>query len=226
MHRNFLLFIPATAPNLSSVISYYSSTLSLNPEGDVVISDATIQSIGTAFLRFFFGAILDIAKPASKPPAHSAFEPAHDYDDPRIPFEAQYLSPPPPSYIDQEKKIVAREQEEERETMELDTEITLWENTKAALTHALLPSGYFVAGALSGAVSRTSTAPLDRLRVYLIAQTGTAQASVQAAKSGAPAVALKHAGSTLVNAVKDLWAAGGIRSLFAGKSVSMSPYPC
>lgn len=208
--RNFLLFIPATAPNLGSVLSYYSSTVMLNPEGDVILSDETIHSIGTTFLRVFFGAIVDIAKP-HHPPRQTHWDVVYDepeYDDPRIPFEAQYLSPPDMAF--------GRDQPQERETMELDTELTLWESV-TALTDFLPKPGYFVAGALSGAVSRTSTAPLDRLRVYLIAQTGTAQSAVQAAKTGAPATAIKHAGSTLVNAVKDLWAAGGVRSLFAGR---------
>jgi solute carrier family 25 phosphate transporter 23/24/25/41 len=81
-----------------------------------------------------------------------------------------------------------------------------------------LPIGYFAAGGLSGITSRTATAPLDRLKVYLIAQTGTATEALQAAKKGAPLQATKHSASTLWNACKELWAAGGIRSLFAGKS--------
>ncbi|MBE7180239.1 MAG: hypothetical protein INR71_03360 [Terriglobus roseus] len=164
-----------------------------------------------------FGAIIDIAKPpapAHETPAGPAETLQHvDYDDPRIPFDAQHLSPPAPAETPPQQQ-----DEQERETMELDTEVTLWASTKAALTPFLPNSGYFVAGALSGAVSRTCTAPLDRLRVYLIAQTGTASDAVQAAKSGAPAAAVKHAGSTLVNACRELWAAGGIRSLFAGKT--------
>ena len=83
--------------------------------------------------------------------------------------------------------------------------------------------GYFAAGGLAGIISRTSTAPLDRLKVYLIAQTGSATEAVKLAKQGAAIQATKHSMSTLWNGCKDLWAAGGMRSLFAGKSSSFEP---
>ena len=51
---------------------------------------------------------------------------------------------------------------------------------------------------------------------YLIAQTGNAQEAIEAAKSGAAIQATKQSAKTLRNAVNDLWAAGGIKSLFAG----------
>ena len=77
--------------------------------------------------------------------------------------------------------------------------------------------GYFAAGGLSGITSRTATAPLDRLKVYLIAQTGSATKAVQAAKGGAVLEATKHGAGTMWNACKALWDAGGVRSLFAGR---------
>jgi solute carrier family 25 phosphate transporter 23/24/25/41 len=83
------------------------------------------------------------------------------------------------------------------------------------------PLGYFVAGGLAGMISRTATAPLDRLKVYLIAQTSPKEAAVKAAKDGAPVQAVKHFSSTLVDACRDLWRAGGIRSLFAGNGLNV-----
>jgi len=94
---------------------------------------------------------------------------------------------------------------------------TPWNDFKAALYACLPTPGYFAAGGLAGAISRTTTAPLDRLKVYLIAQTGTTQEAIKAAKSGSPYFALRAAWRTTASAVKDLWAAGGIRSLWAGK---------
>ncbi len=82
-------------------------------------------------------------------------------------------------------------------------------------------TGYFIAGGLAGMVSRTATAPLDRLKVYLIAQTSPKKAVVEAAKEGAPVQAVRHIGQPLIDATKELWRAGGIRSLFAGNGLNV-----
>lgn len=81
--------------------------------------------------------------------------------------------------------------------------------------------GYFIAGGMAGMISRTATAPLDRLKVYLIAQVGPKNAIDTALKDGAPATAVRHFGQNLVDACKDLWRAGGIRSLFAGNGLNV-----
>ena len=86
-----------------------------------------------------------------------------------------------------------------------------------SLTDYLPDPGYFLAGGTAGVVSRTATAPLDRLKVYLIAQTGVKDEAVQAVKSGAPVQATKLVSRPLIEAAKTLWGMGGIRSLFAGE---------
>lgn len=87
------------------------------------------------------------------------------------------------------------------------------------LTENIPQLGYFIAGGIAGVVSRTATAPLDRLKVYLIAKTGVKISSIRAAKDGAPLAAAGDASKTLLDALKELWRAGGIRSLFAGEFV-------
>ncbi len=90
---------------------------------------------------------------------------------------------------------------------------------KVKLLTDLLPEpGYFVAGGVAGVVSRTVTAPLDRLKVYLIAQVGVKHEAVLAAKAGAPVQAAKKAARPIVEATKQLWRMGGIRSMFAGNA--------
>lgn len=106
-----------------------------------------------------------------------------------------------------------------------DTEVLPIDNLASAgrvdwnevLTELVDRSGYFLAGGLAGIVSRTVTAPLDRLKVYLIAQTSNTTAAVEAAKGGSPLRAVRHFGRPLIEATKELWKAGGIRSLFAGR---------
>jgi len=91
------------------------------------------------------------------------------------------------------------------------------ELTKSGLTILLPKSGYFVAGAVAGGVSRTATAPLDRLKVYLLVNTKTAASVVlDAAKKGQPLTAVRSAGRPVAEAIAALYKAGGLRTFFAG----------
>jgi solute carrier family 25 phosphate transporter 23/24/25/41 len=78
--------------------------------------------------------------------------------------------------------------------------------------------GYFLAGGIAGVVSRTCTAPFDRIKVYLIAQSGTK--GVAAATAGA-AVQVTKAGGPIINALRTLWAQGGIRAFFVGNGLNV-----
>ncbi|KAK1076304.1 hypothetical protein LTR48_009113, partial [Friedmanniomyces endolithicus] len=73
--RDFLLFIPANAPGLKAVFNYYTSTLKLTAEGDVVMDSAT-SSLGMTldFLKTsLFGAVIQLV-PRSPPPSHPILE--------------------------------------------------------------------------------------------------------------------------------------------------------
>ena len=180
------------------------------------VSDDTVEGLGkTKFPRSLFAALFGLAKPATlqnrskaAPPVIEQLASAQataksipvtfpwDPGDPDAQYEDIY--DPDDTVEDQH---VSRE--------------------KLLLTDLFPPVGYFVAGGIAGVVSRTATAPLDRLKVYLIAQVGVKDDAVQHAKSGAPLKAAKTVGRPLVEATKALWRMGGMRSLFAGNGLNV-----
>ncbi|ORY64224.1 calcium-binding mitochondrial carrier SAL1 [Pseudomassariella vexata] len=82
--------------------------------------------------------------------------------------------------------------------------------------------GYFVAGAVAGGISRTATAPLDRLKVYLLVNTNSGtNVAIDAARKGRPVVAMKNAGRPLFTAALDLYKSGGLRGFFAGNGLNV-----
>jgi solute carrier family 25 phosphate transporter 23/24/25/41 len=89
---------------------------------------------------------------------------------------------------------------------------------KSRLTSYLPEPGYFLVGAVAGALSRTATAPLDRLKVYLLVSTKTgANIALDAAKHGHPLAAIVGAVRPIGEAIRCLYRIGGLRTFFAGQ---------
>ncbi|KAI5813331.1 mitochondrial carrier domain-containing protein [Pyronema omphalodes] len=169
--RDFLLFMPQE-PSLRSIYSYYLSTVNVNSEGDVNVSDeVNLQGLGS--LSFFL-----------------------------------YQTPQGPT-------------PEVEGTLRLDSPtITKIPLLDVPLVSWLWPGlGYFFAGGVAGALSRTATAPLDRIKVFLIAQ--TRKSAVDATVKGQAAIAAQQAARPLADAVASIWRNGGIRSFFAGNGLNV-----
>lgn len=103
------------------------------------------------------------------------------------------------------------------ETHQIQVEDCDDELSETRLTRYLPEPGYFVAGALAGGISRTATAPFDRLKVFLLVKTDTeAGLKLNAAKKGHLTGALSGVGKPIGDAMRTLWKAGGFRTFFAG----------
>ncbi len=77
-------------------------------------------------------------------------------------------------------------------------------------------TGYFAAGGIASITSRTLTAPLDRLKIYLIAQTSSRNTFRLSNPSS-----LLNAVSPIKDACVSLWKAGGLYSLWAGNGLNI-----
>ncbi len=208
VNSDFLLFIPVTRPGLRAVLSYYSTVVTLNPEGDVQVGTEAIEGLGIE-QSFFISA--GHCQPTWTDPSRPVY-----------PVRRGFTTAYPLQLLPSTMALLLIDDAATMEASTCNNESvgTSWDLAsmiKPALT-SIPGSGYFVAGGMAGVVSRTATAPLDRLKVHLIAQTGVTKEALQAAKEGAAVEATKKASRPLVEASKALWRAGGVRSLFAGES--------
>lgn len=205
----------------------------MNAEGDTSIREDTLEGLGTAsnFLNFLFGAIFSITRSQSSRSFPTSIEEAdtsiastndaanmHEFNHAHFVGERHSDDS---DVNDESEKLLKDISEEKNDSHQQGlTEEKIHEESapvgRSRLTEILPDPGYFAAGAIAGAFSRTATAPLDRLKVYLIANISSNTATLQAAKQGNAIAATKMVGQPLIAACKELWRAGGIRSLFAG----------
>jgi solute carrier family 25 (mitochondrial phosphate transporter), member 23/24/25/41 len=213
---------------LEAALSFYSSIVTVNPEGDSLVSDETLEGLGTAgfLLQALFGSLLRIASPEHPADAHRISTSELTDQISSIPTEmaasaasARYgaaVAIPQHVLTDAAVKRPLLQYEGAQQSGAQDISDVVEEDI-SGLTDLLPEPGYFLAGAVSGGVSRTATAPLDRLKVYLLVNTKTqTNAAVAAAKQGHPVAAMRSAGGPIVDAVVSLWKAGGLRTFFAG----------
>lgn len=240
--------------HLRAVLSFYYSVVNVTPEGDSIVSEETLQGLGTdgysrSLVNILFGSLIRVAFPYGQPITHNTPEPPSKRrkvvkSDPDIlpgstdimdaADGAAHASVSAPSVGRQravaEAGAPSPEQEDvddgTAEDLEQDDTSTTTGATKTKkkykLTDFVPDTGYFLAGAIAGGVSRTATAPLDRLKVYLLVNTKSgSETALGAIKQGRPLVALKNAARPFGDAVKDLFQSGGFRGFFAGELIPL-----
>ncbi|KAI0385291.1 mitochondrial carrier [Hypomontagnella monticulosa] len=246
--RNFLLFMPNTdsTTTLRAVFTFYTDILTLNSEGDSVVSEETLQGLGTKLLYTLFGSILRLGYQFGSPPGQESISsssslPQVDEDqEPAVAAShlsatsevvANMTSATTQPYAQAAGKLTAVSTHELLETEQaelpapqgIEIESSLSEKSERSVLIKYIPDpGYFIAGAVAGGISRTATAPLDRLKVYLLVNTtSSTNIAAEAAKQGQPIRAIKHAGRPLLTAIADLYRAGGVRGFFAGNGLNV-----
>lgn len=237
--RDFLLFMPAHGGSspLEAAMSYYSSIVVLNAEGDSMVSEETLEGLGTTgfLLQALFGSILKLAQPVPSP----ALEEAVGSDPPSA---STLLDPllPQPLINSNQQQLQSRQiavaveppastttgfisiDDEAFDTMDSSNNSSKPPSKRAfELTDYLPNPGYFLAGALAGGVSRTATAPLDRMKVYLLVNTNTDQMTFATMKRVGPLATIRHMGKPIGNAITSLYKSGGLRTFFAGNGLNV-----
>jgi solute carrier family 25 phosphate transporter 23/24/25/41 len=253
------------ATTLRAVFTFYSDIMTLTSEGDSVLNDETMQSIGTKkssftqALQALFGSILSLASPpdlrqthtpgisaAVSSPTDSLLSSSSSLENqtqqaatvavPQQALRAGISSDDADmEAVDSRKCAVNATTKSLRgafsdsangpttpfrpndEGSEIETGLSdEAKGKKLSLIKRLPLLGYFVAGAVAGGVSRTFTAPLDRMKVYLLVNTKNTNAAIDAAKKGRPLLAITNACRSFWAAGRELKAAGGYRGFFAG----------
>lgn len=222
---------------LEAVLSFYSSIVTVNAEGDSLVSEDTLEGLGTTgfLLQTLFGSLLKVVSPESinsvRPPPVlplSTPETAQEKEKPaKMGTAASVAATAYPQYgtvVDQksdgasEKLLSKIKRSKQDELQDLSNLVEADEAVNSTLTDLLPDAGYFLAGAVSGGVSRTATAPLDRLKVYLLVNTRSSSTAVtDLATQGRPIVALRSSGGPIIEAVTSLWKTGGLKTFFAGE---------
>ncbi|KAH6877272.1 mitochondrial carrier domain-containing protein [Thelonectria olida] len=238
--RNFLLFMPPHDHDsqLHAVLSFYCSVVSVTPEGDSIVSEETLEGLGTDGFRSLFitlfGSLLRVAFPFDSPKGSDSTPVSSTENSFRAGLDepANSTSTMDASVafsFDTSEDSISEELAESLSqhigvgTQEpISTGASKTEHKKYRLTDFIPDPGYFVAGAIAGGVSRTATAPLDRLKVYLLVNTSSsAYTAGSALRDGRPIAALKNAAKPFSDAVRDLFRNGGIRSFFAGNGLNV-----
>ena len=135
-------------------MSYYASSVKVNAEGDVHVSDEAKKGAGTnPPSRFSLTRLFGLhpqPRIRHRPPDVPSADP--------VPIPSEPLAPVEKPSVEVHEEVVIEEKIEVTQVRsEWKTKLTAW---------VPVSLGYFIAGATAGIVSRTTTAPLDRFVPY------------------------------------------------------------
>ena len=231
---------------LRAMLSFYDAVVSVTPEGESLVTEESLEGLGTdssssSLLHILLGSLLRVASPATQRSLDDTVSRSsegwidedhltHHNDAPVTAEELKAVDVASHSIIKaavvEQRHLITNTLTEEAEggTQEVEdhdehssTTMLVRGIKKFRLTSFIPDPGYFLAGAIAGGVSRTATAPLDRLKVYLLVNTNTGpEKALAAVVQGRPAVAAKNAARPFTAAVQDLYRSGGFRGFFAG----------
>ncbi|OIW25790.1 mitochondrial carrier [Coniochaeta ligniaria NRRL 30616] len=216
-----------TTSPLAAAWSYYASIVTVSSEGDSMVSDETLEGLGTVGFIFqaLFGTLVKLASQPPiplKPPKPPETLPPEKSTTPDQRHETKSAAMESKQGYNDDYETAVMQFEEEQALDSHEMRQTATKTAKSKLTEYLPHPGYFLAGAVSGGVSRTATAPLDRLKVYLLVNTQTSTTvAIDAAKQGRIVTALRNSYRPIGDAVVTLWKAGGFRTFFAGNGLNV-----
>lgn len=225
---------------LRAVLSYYNAAAHVTPEGDTLVSEETLEGLGTAsssrsLLQSLFGSLFRVASPygsaPSEPSPPPAAVPAAAANGLSRANDAMGLIGPTAGVAAHNDPALPRDDDAVGHidegvgdgTQQISSTASAVKPKKTyRLTDFIPDTGYFLAGAIAGGVSRTATAPLDRLKVYLLVNTsGNAAAeATEKVAQGRVTSAVKHAARPIRDAVRDIFRSGGLAGFFAGQYLS------
>ncbi|PMB72743.1 Truncated non-functional calcium-binding mitochondrial carrier SAL1-1 [Beauveria bassiana] len=198
--RYFMLFMPAHEADekLQAVLTYYDAVVNVTSEGDSVVSDDTLEG-------------LEYSSSSSSSSSSSNGEEA----------VMILMDDDAEGVADAVAKLQRRKPSDGTPIFDETTAGNVGLETRSfKLTDFAPHPGYFLAGAIAGGVSRTATAPLDRLKVYLLVNTqNRGETAVAALRRGKLLAALQNAARPFSDAIRDVYRSGGIRGFFAGKCI-------
>ncbi|OAA79842.1 calcium dependent mitochondrial carrier protein [Akanthomyces lecanii RCEF 1005] len=218
--RYFMLFMPAHEADskLQAVLTYYDAVVNVTPEGDSVVSDDTLEGLATPVpspsphTSQAYGASQPLLSSSSSSSSRDEGEAVMFLTDDDAEAAADVVA-----------KLQRRKPSDGTPVYDETEDGDVGLKTRSfKLTDFAPQPGYFLAGAIAGGVSRTATAPLDRLKVYLLVNTqNRGETAVAALKRGKPLVALKNAARPFSDAIRDVYRSGGIRGFFAGNGLNV-----